>query len=630
MAKKGFEYFASGFEKAGEKVREGKKHQAGWNKALDLGLLKASSMSEVYANIAVTTKEQKSVLDNLAAKEGERFTSILQRERNLRDGLATERQRLDVAKDLLASQDAGTKTFKVASKLLNDQEKQVRKIEGRYGDVRTRIEGIKGPLETLLKATPLRGLVTVVDKFKEFNRAATSIQRAGKFQDVLTGYIDEATVSAGLFSKQITAVFHMGLIGGLKKAIPLMGILGVAIKGLFLTLAPILGIITGIIALIFVFKKVWDFNVGGIQTGFFRIVGQLKTIWGKFMAAMSRGLAVLGPMFKGVFDIIFFTIKPFLDILESVISIFNRLPKFAKGVTLAIIGISAAMLMFNASTGGVLILVGLLSIGFSKLPDGMKKVAGGIVIMTFAMRKFGIATGGLLVLSGILVIALSELPPWMTAVAIGIGIMTIAWIKHNVATGGLIIVIGALVTGFTFMGPVFKTVAGALMILVGALIAFHVVTGGVLLGIGVIVTGLVMLTVGLVKLFKKAGGFKSMWSMLGKIAKAFWMITNPVQFLIAMFAGMKLPGWLQKVLDFFTGGRRGGTTEEKADKSRQITSTALSPQTNVNNTWSRQQQNIANNNQQITIQTSGNIDAKQAPRVGDIIVGALTAQGQVQ
>ena len=148
------------------------------------------------------------------------------------------------------------------------------------------------------------------------------------------------------------------------------------------------------------------------------------------------------------------------------------------------------------------------------------------------------------------------------------------------------------------------------------------------------------------KFFEKAKSwFSPVINLVKSLGDAFKGVTDPVSALQTIFQGMKLPGWLQKVIDFFMGGAKkigdsdfgkammgkdyGEDAGEKEKVKREIQKTALSPQTSINNVWNRQKQNANTNNNNVTIQTSSPINSEHAPRIADIMVSSLQDRGRM-
>ena len=130
-------------------------------------------------------------------------------------------------------------------------------------------------------------------------------------------------------------------LGGMGKAISRMGgltkVLGAVFKSAMRILLP-LTLIMGAIALV---KKLFQLNVGGIATSFFKIVGEVKSAIGKMMAWINRSLRKLGPIFKmvinplvmkirfvfaiikGIFKSIGMILNPIIDVLAEIGNAFS-------------------------------------------------------------------------------------------------------------------------------------------------------------------------------------------------------------------------------------------------------------------------------------------------------------------
>ena len=101
--------------------------------------------------------------------------------------------------------------------------------------------------------------------------------------------------------------FQSGIEGfkGLgKSAVTFRGIL-------FSSVAPLLAI--G--AAVFTLKKIWDNNIGGIQTHFQQLVGQFKQLWAEFEVTFIQGLRKMEPVFSAVFGAIMKTVQVTMKIL---------------------------------------------------------------------------------------------------------------------------------------------------------------------------------------------------------------------------------------------------------------------------------------------------------------------------
>ena len=124
----------------------------------------------------------------------------------------------------------------------------------------------------------------------------------------------------------------MGLFSSLKKG--LMGFLGASkfVFSMLLKKAAILAIaffkitipLLAIAGIFYMLKKVWDTNIGGIQTKFNQVFGRIKSAWGKFNIELIKTLQKFGPMLSNLFDTV-------LDTFESMIPTIKFFAKLTLG-----------------------------------------------------------------------------------------------------------------------------------------------------------------------------------------------------------------------------------------------------------------------------------------------------------
>lgn len=64
---------------------------------------------------------------------------------------------------------------------------------------------------------------------------------------------------------------------------------------------------------IFIFKRVWDANIGGIQTAWSRVMGRVLDVWGRVTAAFYGFVERVGPAFAGFFNGLVDLVIPVID-----------------------------------------------------------------------------------------------------------------------------------------------------------------------------------------------------------------------------------------------------------------------------------------------------------------------------
>jgi hypothetical protein len=119
--------------------------------------------------------------------------------------------------------------------------------------------------------------------------------------------------------------------------------MGVAMKGLLVSVKALLGTLAHLalpillaVGAIVTLKKMWDLNIGGIQTQVFGLAGAFRDTLGKAFVQFQKALQKLGPMIKvvivplfgvlkglatvlgGLFDGVFAIIDPILDALNEI------------------------------------------------------------------------------------------------------------------------------------------------------------------------------------------------------------------------------------------------------------------------------------------------------------------------
>ena len=138
-----------------------------------------------------------------------------------------------------------------------------------------------------------------------------------------------------------------------------------SITGIGVSLSAILLPLAAIGAAAFTLKKMWDLNIGGMQTKFMQLFGSLKTAWGKFNAVFARSLQKLSPLFNVVLSPIFAQLKFLFAVFEGVfkgifavispiIDIFGEIGKTIEDV----FGLSSEGKMFTNVLKGIVAVLG--------------------------------------------------------------------------------------------------------------------------------------------------------------------------------------------------------------------------------------------------------------------------------
>ena len=107
-------------------------------------------------------------------------------------------------------------------------------------------------------------------------------------------------------------------------------------SALWVALAPILPIILAVGLALLVLKKLWDNNVGGMQTHVAKITGMIKNSWGKAMVSINKYVRQLSPLLKPVFAILSFIVKLQFGILIVAFKILGFLIKLILAPSIAL------------------------------------------------------------------------------------------------------------------------------------------------------------------------------------------------------------------------------------------------------------------------------------------------------
>lgn len=168
-----------------------------------------------------------------------------------------------------------------------------------------------------------------------FNKMSNSISDIGENLIKVTGRTNGLGIAMVGIGRSMTNARKngkgmLGTVGvGFSELFLLLKSGAVTIGGLFAGLgtamATLLGPIALVIAGLFILKKVWDTNIGGIQTRFSKVLGKMKSSWGKFNAGFIKVLKkVLGPILTGLFDGISTAMKPFITAFSEIGDMFKE------------------------------------------------------------------------------------------------------------------------------------------------------------------------------------------------------------------------------------------------------------------------------------------------------------------
>jgi len=448
----------------------------------------------------------------------------------------------------------------------------------------------EGAFGVLIKKTPLNLLFRGVEGMKEFNRAAGQF-KGMNFGDVVGGQMKNAANTANLFSKNLHKIVGGGMKGMFKNLGGVVKILGASLQSLGASILAIGAPIAIIVAAVFTLKRMWENNVGDMQKYFFKMVGALKDVWGKFSVTFNQALRKLSPLFKILFAAVFMpltnAIKTVGILLDGVFIVIDPILDALKGLGDALLSPFEA---FNRVGGkGIDVMKALktvilvpfklagAAIRYSLLPlTTMFKLVGKLSnLFANAAQKAGV---------------FKVLQPIFDAFKDAISSIKEAF--------------NELMEPFTELklggGDAFKILAAGIKI---ALFPLTLLAKG----IAALITGISKLVVGFLKL-------KFVKGLFAGIVSAVEMMKSAVEALIAPFKFI-IQG-AEKVYNLLGKDK---STKEKAVAE----ASPVSTQQIIQNQMRNERNNVYNNNNNIAIHASGTLNEKSAPRIGDILASKI-------
>ena len=217
---------------------------------------------------------------------------------------------LKLRKNLTGQQKDLKKIFKEQSKITKLADTELSKLdklvmkEKQRVRANERIVRARKASSDIIKSSPFAFIERMNESMGQFLERSVDIKKAGGFQKVFSGHLQDTLGRLQKFGKVATEAIGAGLNVGLANAGGIMKLLIAKIGMVAAAFAPIAAVVGAVVALIFVLKKAWDFNIGGMQTSFFRVTGKLKDAWGRFNIALLKTLQKLAPLFKVVFGAI--------------------------------------------------------------------------------------------------------------------------------------------------------------------------------------------------------------------------------------------------------------------------------------------------------------------------------------
>jgi len=216
------------------------------------------------------------------------------------------------------------------NKALQKTDEELARIEQRsFDDV---LSGPAGILSKMIGDIPVLGRFLAplfrnpVDNLNRMNKSMMVFNDSMRRLGGLDGFKKKVGELFKSFSSN-TNLFTTNLIGSMKGAFGLIKGGGAAafkaiipsITAIGAALGPILAVIAGIVAAVFTMKQIWKFNIGGIQTEVYALVGLIRDQLGTSLVAFQKLLQKLSPVFKLVFQPFFHALKGIVTILGAVL-----------------------------------------------------------------------------------------------------------------------------------------------------------------------------------------------------------------------------------------------------------------------------------------------------------------------
>jgi len=192
---------------------------------------------------------------------------------------------------------------------------------GFFSELAGMIPGVGGMLSKLF-THPVQKVFDLNKKMASFNDAFENVNKTGGgFGNMMSnmftnvgGNIKAFTANISQVGSILTKSLLPAIQVGIKAIIPQIIAMGVA-------LLPIVGWVLAIVAAVYTLKKIWDLNIGGIQTSVFELAGMFKDTLGKAALKFQMILQKLSPIFKLVFQPLFQQLKIIFAVFSGLVDV---------------------------------------------------------------------------------------------------------------------------------------------------------------------------------------------------------------------------------------------------------------------------------------------------------------------
>lgn len=208
-----------------------------------------------------------------------------------------------------------------AASAMDDFEELVGGTSGFFANLAGRIP-IVGDMLSKMFQHPVQRVFELNKKMASFNEAFQNVNKTGggfanmtnvlfkSFQGNLSSFTGNLMNIGTVLTKNLLPA----IAAGFKAIIPLVIKIAIA-------LAPIAAIVLAVVAAVYTLKKVWDLNIGGIQTSVFQLAGMFKDTLGSAAIKFQKILQKLEPVFKLVFQPLFHNLKIVFALFKGLVDV---------------------------------------------------------------------------------------------------------------------------------------------------------------------------------------------------------------------------------------------------------------------------------------------------------------------
>jgi hypothetical protein len=210
------------------------------------------------------------------------------------------------------------KTTEKTTKAYKAQEEQLKQINEQVKKMKNQRDAFKDIAGGILPD----GVMKSYDKFSRLNEQFAVIADGEKnpmkkFQAVTKDFFADFGSQAKTFASNVQMIFGKGLVGAFKLAGAGIKGLMIGFSGLIPIIASVAAPILAVVAVIYTLKRIWDQNLGGIQTSIFQIGGAFKDFIAKSAVAFDKMLRGLSPVIRILGNVIKMILIPPIKILEG-------------------------------------------------------------------------------------------------------------------------------------------------------------------------------------------------------------------------------------------------------------------------------------------------------------------------